>query len=219
MRRWKIANGILSRNTIEQIDHGYMLKIYKKPPFPYTRPLSWSQLSLFKYSKVQWYRSYVLGEKELPSKEMLFGSYVDKKIQDDPMFLPEVPRCAIQQYKLAVNYNGIDLLGFPDQLDLDNPELRDDKTGKKKWDQKRADETGQLTMYLFMIYLILKIPPESFRCFIDWMPTCLKNDEVALIEPFELKIIETKRTMEDIVNFAKEIIETRKAMIEYYNKQ
>ena len=44
------------------------------------KPISWSSISSFNYDKKQWYRSYVLGIKDPPSKEMEFGSYIGKKI-------------------------------------------------------------------------------------------------------------------------------------------
>ena len=206
----------------------------EKPPFPYERPLSYSQLSTFKWRKQDWYEKYVihqnctrelcaLGEDDCPvvrtSPEMIFGSMVDKKIQEDPTYLPQVPRLKHLQYPLRVDFNGIPLVGYPDNLDLDNPHLRDTKTGKKKWDKKRADETDQLTMYLFQIYLIHKIHPEKFECAIDWLPTHIKDGEVALIDETDIVVIKTKRSMTDILRFGNKIIETRKAMEEYYNAQ
>lgn len=188
-----------------------------KPPFPYKRPLSYSQLSSFIWSKERWYQSYVLGEKQPSSPELEFGSYVDKQIQKDPLYLPELKRCPHMQYKLETTFNGIQLLGFPDQLDLENPELRDTKTGRHPWTKKRADETGQLTMYLLIIYLTLKIKPEEFKCYIDWLPTCQKDGGICFVEPMKIKTFKTKRTTADILKFMQYIIDTRKEMEEYYN--
>lgn len=198
-----------------------MLKPYvqpKKPPFPYDRALSWSQISSFKYRPSAWYNSYVLNIKTT-SSEMIFGSMVDKKIQEDPSYIPAIKREKHLQYKLEVEFNGIKLVGLPDALDLDNPIIRDFKTGRNKWDKKRADETGQLTMYLLMIYLTFGITPEKFKCYIDWMPTCIKDGEVAFIKEGEVKTFETKRTLRQILKFGQYILETRQQMLDYYNRQ
>lgn len=180
------------------------------------RPLSWSAISSFEYSPEQWYRSYILGEKQT-SKEMTFGNIVDKRLQNDPLFLPEVPRYPLMQHKMKVSFNGIHLVGIPDGLDLKSFRLADFKTGKKLWDRKRADETGQLTMYLLLIYITEKIPPEKFRCFIHWLPT--KEDSDFSIQfrdtPCLPVTIETKRTMADILKFGQRINKTVKKMQEY----
>lgn len=197
-----------------------MLIPYKKQPKPpfTNRPLSWSQLSKFQYRPNEWYDHYILGKEQQSSPELLFGSEIDKKIQSDPSFLPEIPRYKHLQYELKTEYEGIPLIGYPDALDLDEPKIRDYKTGREKWDKARADKTGQLSMYLLMIWQIHKIKPEDFQCFIDWMPTCIKDRQVSFIEPFKVKTIETKRTMSQIVAFAALLSETRKKMIEYYNR-
>lgn len=199
-----------------------MLTIYKqktKPPFPYDRKLSYSQYSSFKYSPEKWYRSYVLGEYDEPSKELKFGSMVDKRLQTDVTYLPEVPRAEISQLELDDIYEGIPLIGYPDWVSIESVEkiLRDTKTGRNKWDKTRADQTEQLTMYLFLIWRKYGIKPEEFKCFIDWLPTKLVKGEVCFVEPFSVVSFETKRTMSDILVFVDNLLETRKKMVEYYN--
>lgn len=190
-----------------------------KPEFPYDRPLSYSQLSSFKWNPRQWYSRYVLGEESSTSPELIFGSYVDKKIQDDPKYLPQIKRLPHIQYKLECEHEGIKLVGLPDQLDLENPELRDTKTGRNPWDQKRADETKQLTMYLFMIQKIHDINSEKFKCYIDWLPTHIKKGKIALVDKKDVKIFETKRNVVDLYKFGVYLLETRQKMLDYYNKQ
>lgn len=178
-----------------------------------TRDLSWSAIASFEYDPEQWYRSYVLGIKQT-SKEMDFGNWVDKRLQNFKHWLPEVERFPFQQYKFNPKFNGIKLVGFADGLDL-NPKamrLKDDKTGKKEWTQQRADETGQLTMYLFMLWLEKEIPPEKVRCFISWLPTkdvkgkgMLQNKDSFAIDfrddPVVPIIFETRRSMRQLLEF------------------
>lgn len=174
------------------------------------RPLSFSSLNSFDYNPETWYETYILGKKQV-SRELEFGSMVDKRLQTDKDFLPMIPRCPLQQYELRAVFNGIPLIGKPDALDLDKFILRDYKTGKNEWTKKRADDTGQLTMYLMLIYIVHKIPPEKFKCFIDWMPTQMNgNFEISFVEPIEknIKTFKTKRTMTDLWNFGSYINET-----------
>lgn len=188
-----------------------------------SRPLSYSQLSCFhyadrnKFGPEEWYKRYILGEKELPSKELIFGSFIDKKIQNDPEFLIDVPRYKLMQHKMTVIYDGIHLTGLPDGLDLDKRLLADYKTGRHPWTQKRADETDQITMYLLLVYITKKISPEKFRCFIHWLPTVEAGDFSVQFkdDPCIPETFETKRTMRDILAFIRHIRTIVKAMKEY----
>src|ERR1035437_708839 len=173
----------------------------KKPQFDKKRPLSWSALSNFddpdypEYSDPErWYRQYVLGERGPATPELLFGGKVDKRIQEDPTFLPDLERFKVMQHTMNPVYNKIPLIGYADHYD---PGLRlaDDKTGRKVWDQARANKTGQLTMYLAMIYLMTGIKPEKIDCYIRWIPTVLKADmTVDFAMPVHFETFKTKRT-------------------------
>lgn len=181
------------------------------------RPLSWSALASFEWNPEDWYRSYVLGEKQF-SREMEFGSYVDKRIQTDSKFLPDLPRYALMQHKMKTSFGKIPLVGIPDGLDFDVLHLADFKTGKKAWDQKRADETGQLTFYLLLLWLTNNVKPEQFKCYIHWLPTKENGDfSITLIEPVKIHTFETKRTMRDLLDFGKRINSTVKLMNAYAN--
>ncbi|MES2224164.1 MAG: hypothetical protein V4469_04505 [Patescibacteria group bacterium] len=184
------------------------------------RPLSYSSISSFEYNKEKWYETYILGKRQ-SSRQLTFGSSIDLRLQNDPTFLPMIPRCPMLQHEMVVSFNGIKLVGKPDAIDLEKYILRDYKTGVVKWDKKRADETDQFTMYLFLVYIKYKIRPENFKCFIDWMPTC-ENDsfEIGFMEPIEDHILqlETSRSMKDIINFGAKIKRIVKEMEEYVKK-
>lgn len=184
-----------------------------------SRPLSWSAISSFEYDPDQWYRSYILNEKQT-SKEMTYGSMIDKRFQDDPTFFPEIPRGEHLQYKIKVFFGGIPLVGVPDILSLkDEKLLADLKTGKKLWDKKRADETGQLTFYLLLLYITHKINPEDFSCRIYWLQTCETGDfNIELVKDCKVKVFDTRRTMRDLLVFGERIKKTVKEMEEYVHK-
>jgi len=183
----------------------------------HTLNVSWSAISSFQYDKEKWFDSYILGKKQ-QSKEMDFGKVIDQRIQDDPNFLPHLPRYEHMQYKLEVVMSGLKLKGIPDGLTLTGKKkkLFDYKTGKKAWDLKRAKETGQLKFYLLLIYITHKIPPEEFECGIHWLPTRETGDfAIEFIEENNIKTFKVKHTMQDILLFASEIKRIYKEMEEY----
>lgn len=200
------------------------------------RPMSWSAISSFEWNPRQWYEKYV-EKQEFTSPAMEFGKMIDKKVQDDPTFLPELIRYPVQQHEMRTMWNGIPLLGFSDQYrppfkDLFHGKIvitkngtlavRDLKTGKlsKPWTQKRADETGQLTMYLFMLYLMdKKIKVGDAELYIDWLPTHIKDGQIALVEPVKVHTFQTKRSMTEILKFGQRIKDTWVAMEEYAGLQ
>ena len=188
---------------------------------PYTitdeRPLSWSALSSFEWSAEQWYDNYILNIKQ-SSPEMTFGSMVDKKLQDDPNYLPHVPRYQHMQHKMKAVFDGIPIIGVPDGLDYDPYKLSDYKTGKNPWTQKKADETGQLTFYALLLYLTEGLRPEVWDMAIHWLPTAYQSDFTIgfrnSTDP-ELITFPTKRTMLDILKFGQRIKDTVSLMQRY----
>lgn len=193
------------------------------------RPLSWSAISSFEWNPTQWYKKYVLKELPIDTPELRFGSMIDKKVQDDPTFLPELVRYPVLQHEMRTIFDGIPLLGFADTYrprvrpakgrESLTAALRDYKTGRKPWDQKRANETGQLTMYLLMLWQQHKIRPEDVECYIDWLPTHIKDGEIAFIEPVKIHTFKTKRTMHELLTFGQRIKDTYAAMEEYAGRQ
>lgn len=191
------------------------------PTLDPTRALSWSAISSFEWNRDQWWRKYV--GKEIPeiTPELEFGSMVDKRIQEDPTFLPKLERFPVMQHKMECVFNDIPLIGIADQFDPNPKHIRlaDDKTGRRIWDQKRADETGQLTMYSLELWLTQKIRPEDIDFEIRWFPTHYKDGKIAFIEEYHTKlqpvVIRTKRTMREVLAFGQRIIDTYTAMHEY----
>lgn len=213
-----------------------------KPTFDLTevynegRPLSWSAISSFDWNPKRWHDKYVLKIEEPKSAELVFGSMVDKRIQEDPTFLPDLVRYPVMQHEMRAEFDGIPLIGFADTyrqcvlcnsteafIDHDRDackgfSLRDYKTGRKAWDQKRADETGQLTMYTFMLYLMDKIKPEEVELYIDWLPTHIEEGQIQFIEEGDIRTFKTSRSMHDVLKFGQRIKTVWKAMEEYATK-
>lgn len=186
-----------------------------------TRPLSFSALNAFADpmwgSPEKWYQSYIKGVRQT-SRELTFGSFIDKKIQDDATFLPDIQRYGIMQHKmeaiLELGKKKIPLIGIVDTYNKDGRiAIRDFKTGKNKWTQKKADETDQLTFYALLLYLIDKVRPEDVDFYIDWIPTYERADlSIALVEPCRPQTFKTSRTTADIIRLCSHIDKTIKRM-------
>jgi len=193
------------------------------------RPFSWSQMSSFEYSADQWYRKYYLGETQKVSAEMDFGKDIGEKLATDPSFMPHIPRQKHMEYGVQVKLGDIELVGYFDSFD-DLPEggiypLDEYKTGKKPWDQKRADSHGQITFYCLLLWLAKKIKPENVLPRIHWMPTEEVDQSfkdfmngkrnIEFTKNTQLLTFVTKRSMSDVLVFASRINKTRKAMEDY----
>ncbi len=192
----------------------------------HSRPLSWSAISSFEWNKQQWYDKYVAGILPEVTPELHFGKKIDEQLQDDPTFLPEIVRYSELQFEMRCKFDKFQLIGIADTYEPPRvyksippknmlAKLRDYKTGRKPWDQKRANETGQLTMYCLLLWQLFKIRPEDVELYIDWMPTHIHEGKIAFIEPVKVKTFKTKRTMQQVLAFGQRIHDTILAMEQY----
>lgn len=198
--------------NMKKIYNNFDVRIFLKK-----RPLSWSAISSFEYDPAQWHKRYVLNEKDEPSKEMVFGSLIGKKIEKDSSYIPEIIRHSKMEHPFKVVFDGIPLVGYADSFcDRTFRKLLEIKTGKKAWDQKRVDGHGQLDMYLLMNFITNKIRPEDVEISLCWLPTKENGDfSISFIEPVKPKIFKTKRTMKQILEFGAKINRIVKEMEEY----
>lgn len=186
----------------------------------HSRPLSWSSVASFEYDKEKWFEERILGNKK-SSPELEFGSLIDKKIQDDPSFLPHLPRYEKMQYRIKVNMGGLELVGVLDGLNLDKcKEICDYKSGRVKWTQQRAQETGQLKFYLLLLYIAKKIDPNDFTCYIHWIET--KKTEtgdfkvnIDFVKEGTFQTFKVRHTMREILSFAVYLKNVYKEMEDY----
>lgn len=180
------------------------------------RPFSWSQLSSFEYDPEQWYKNYFLGQRSDPSAEMEFGKVFAQSVEDGKPIV-DVPTQNAVEYPFKVKYGKIILVGFADSFcTLTKKKLEEYKTGKRAWDQKRADGHGQIDMYLLMNYITHKVRPEEVECRIHWIPTQDNGDfSISFVKPVRVHSFPTKRTMQDILRFGQRINDTISLMEKY----
>lgn len=184
--------------------------------FDKTRPVSWSSISSFKFDKEQWYDKYVRGIKQESNKEMDFGRAFAKSIEDGTCKVPGLLD-ALQKKKehpFQVMFGKIPLIGYADAFDDVTFRVLDEvKTGKKPWDKKRADEHGQIDMYLLMNLITNKVRPEEVKTSIYWVPTQELGDfSIDFVQPIGFKKFETKRTTAQVLAFGAHIQEVYKEM-------
>jgi hypothetical protein len=91
----------------------------------------------------------------------------------------------------------IRIVSHPDTMDSKTFALREYKTGKVKWTQKKADNWFQLKFYAMLIFIIHnKVPPEVH---LDWIETFKDTDgkikPTGRVETFLVKI-----SFSDIIN-------------------
>ncbi len=185
------------------------------------RPLSWSQIASFRYSKEQWYKRYVLDEKQIETPELKFGKLIGERIEKDPTYLPQIPRHNKMEHPFSVMFDGIKMVGYADSFCTEtNKKLLEFKTGVKEWNQKRVDSHQQIDMYCLMNYITNKVRPEDMEIQLIWLPTKKKESgdfsvEIDFVDEQNIKVFNTKRTMRDILKFGQEIKQTLKEMEEY----
>lgn len=180
-----------------------------------TRPLSWSAIASFRYNPEQWYSKYILKEKQEDTSEMRFGKLIADSFQTKKPLAPVVLYPVVEQ-KLSVMFSGIPLVGYMDTYDPKTYDFREFKTGKKKWNQKRSDEHGQLKMYALMLFITHKVKPEDYSIHLDWIPTQDNGDfSISFVKPIKIHSFRVKLTMRDILNFGLYIKETYAEMEQY----
>lgn len=182
------------------------------------RPLSWSSISSWEYSREQWYDKYILGKKDAGSVAMAFGKKFAKSVEDRKPIAP-VTIYEHVEFELKGIFGGIPLIGYIDTYQTGS-HLIDHKTGAKPWDKKRADGHMQLTMYLFMLYLLHKVKPEDVQCAIEWIQTVENQDfTIGFVQPIKVHHFKTKRTTRDILKFGVHIREVHAEMQEYIKER
>jgi hypothetical protein len=157
--------------------------------------------------------------------KMAYGKDIGEKLATDPTFLPEVKRYKVFEQRLTATISGVPLVGYLDSFCPDTFCFQEYKTSSniKKWNKKSADKHGQLDFYYLLIYLNHRKKPEDLDCHLWYIPV----EEVVdfTTDPFTVNMeinknipiqsFHVKKTMSDILSFAKFIIKTYKEMEEY----
>jgi hypothetical protein len=100
--------------------------------------------------------------------------------------------------------------------------LNENKTAvnPKKWTKGTVDRHGQITMYALMLFLKHDIAPEDLTIYLNYIRVIEGADmRYYLPNPIELKRFPTKRTGEQIAEYADYIIKTVDNMQKYIEER
>lgn len=182
--------------------------------------LSWSQLNLWETSPKKYKERYFFGEESFVSKEMRFGKKLANAIEagktDDPMIeqaIAIIPKYDKVEYKIecVLKYGKVEipLLGFIDNYK--NGSLREIKTGKVSWTQKRANGHGQLDFYALMEHIQTgKIP----KIHLDWLET--ENLGNGIVLTGHIQSFEVKKTTLDMLKMTSRIVKAAQEISKAY---
>lgn len=174
--------------------------------------LSYSQVMLWQSDKER-YKEIFFNHNDgarFMNDSMAYGSIVADALENDEEtgdLLTDMAISLLVKYDirdkemegiLKTKDGDIKIVSHPDTMDSKTLALREYKTGKIKWTQKKADKWFQLKFYSMLIFVIhKKIPP---KVHLDWIETYrdLSDNKIkptGHVESFEVKI-----TMSDIIN-------------------
>ncbi len=184
---------------------------------PYIKPISWSQYWCYKNKPDEFYQQYILGLQGEQSREMLLGNIIhsgwegkdwltqlkennytadfERTVGEIMKFnMPQFPEkeCWLGQKGLYYDETDCTIAGRADGRDKDKHIILEIKTGKHFWNQERADETEQITLYSFLHLKEFGVIPEFL------LVSCnVSNGKV--------KMFNTKRTQEQIDRLCQDI--------------
>ena len=184
------------------------------------RPISWSQLSSWKFRKEQWRDKYLFGLREDANPDMLFGNVVGDSLGTESSQVPSLnPHLVgVKEFELKAKLNGLTLIGYADHYCPDTKVLNENKTSRKldRWTQTEVDLHGQLTMYATMLMLTHKTKPDDIEMWLNFIPVQEGGDfQLSIIDPTLYHRFPTKRTMKQCLDFGTSIGKTLKEMEKY----
>jgi len=167
-----------------------------KLPKPY---LSASQIDLWKRSKSQYIKRYFKGEKSFVTKEMKFGLEFEKELDQT-------------QTEISCVIEGIKFVGIMDYFCEKDMRVREDKTGKVEWTDKRVSESVQGKLYSLMVLKNYdKIPTFELK----WTETT--EDCVGrIVETGNSYIFVMSYTAKELKEFEKEILQIAQDISDAY---
>lgn len=184
------------------------------------RPLSYSQLASFEYDPEQWWRNYVLEQRDPTTPAMAYGTYIGDLIGTPECPIPGLTPPGKKEYALQASLGEIKLVGYCDHFCPDTLVLHENKTSDKpdRWDQNKVHHHGQLTMYALMLFLRDKIKPEDIEMYLNFVPVVRGGDMLyKLPDPPIFHSFPTSRNTMDIMKYSRYILDTVKKMEEYYD--
>ena len=174
--------------------------------------LSFSQMTLFEMSPEKYADRYLFGKKERISRNMSYGSMMAYGLEveeatGDPLLdlmMARLPKFELMDKPIEADLPDgkgvIHILAKPDTAKADYTAFKEYKTSVRKWTQRMANESGQITFYATTIWLKTKKIPQDIE---------LVNIETSYQDDGRLTVTgnmfryPTTRTMSDIIKMTK----------------
>ena len=188
------------------------------------RPVSWSQVSQYWYSKNQWVESYLIGNRFPPDAGMVFGNVVGDTLGlgRKKSMVPNLEKSlkGEKEHELSVKMNNTLLVGYCDHYCPEKKILNENKTSKNpnRWNQVEADNHGQLTMYALMLLLRDGTVPENLEIWLNFIPVEEREfGGMWIPDRNNFTRFKTTRTAKQCLEFGSKIERTLKDMEQFAN--
>lgn len=174
--------------------------------------LSWTQLNTIETSERDYIRYYIFKEKRPVNDGMEYGKKLSEALEveglsGDPMLdlaIAQIPMLDISEHEIQVDYEAgtgkkslvIPLLAQIDTCSKDMARFKEFKTGQKLWTNKEVQDSGQITFYSTVIWLVTKKIPQDIE--LVGIPT-KRQPEGHIEATGEIYQIPTTRNMQDIL--------------------
>ena len=143
---------------------------------------------------------------ELEQEELPLGFEIAKML---------IPRFEKKEFTLTGVVDDVPIWGVLDGFDERDLVIHEIKTGTFEWTQDYVDKFGQLTFYSTLVYLNYgKLPS---KIFLYWIPSRYEMGEFVLTS--DIKIFETKRTIDDLLDMGVRIKGAWKRIQELYDEE
>ena len=184
--------------------------------------LSYSQISLFKRDKKEYYENYILGKKFEGNAYTDFGSKVGKSLENNDFknftgkekeVLKKCKRLDLFERKTILKYDGFYVMGFIDTINNDLDYLIDYKTGGKNKEYQYLEESyTQLCLYAISLRQETGITPTKAQVnFIRRDGNAFRGEELTvgyetpLLLNIDISIQRLTQVYWDTLNTAKQI--------------
>jgi hypothetical protein len=178
--------------------------------------LSYSAIEMFRTSPDKYKNKYIFGDQyEVENDFITIGKKLASSLESESTTGDEIQDMVISsiiKYKYPEHeireefkskHGEFTLLGVMDTFD-ETPRLkiREYKTGRIKWTQKRANEHRQLKHYASLVWLKYKKLPEEI--WLDWIPTEREGDGEVRFTGEPIKSFQVKIGLSDVLGYLAE---------------
>lgn len=171
-------------------------------------------MTLFEMSPEKYAQKYLYGQKQRITRNMAYGSLMADGLENeeatgDPLLdlmMARIPKFELMdvafEAELKDGKDTITILAKPDTNKADYSAFKEYKTSTRKWTQKMADDSGQVTLYATAMWLKTGHIPQDIE--LVNVPV-MYQDDGSLAPTGELIRLSTTRSMADIIKMTSRI--------------